>query len=133
MLAVLQELDDVLGRLSATDSWALSNDDVGTALDMMAAAEARLAAVKLGVVGDADGRNIGVCEATSTAGWLRGRLLMHPGEARRTVKLAKRIADAVSGDGGGTGHRLDLGSPCADDQSGGRWAAAGRSAHQGQG
>lgn len=71
--------------------WLLSDDEVAAALDNFAVMEARIAAAKLALVAEVDGRNLGVREATNTAGWLRGRLRMHPGEASRMVKLAAAV------------------------------------------
>jgi hypothetical protein len=88
MLAALAVVEDGAGRLAEACSWSMSDEDIGVALGRLAAVEARLAAVKLALVGQADGRGLGATQATTTAGWLRARLLLHPGEAGRVVRLA---------------------------------------------
>ncbi len=91
MLASLGDVEAGVGGLAEGNCWSLSDADLGRLFDRLAAVESRLAAVKLAAVAEADGRNIGVSGATSTAGWLRARVRMHPGEARRTVALAKAV------------------------------------------
>ena len=68
--------------------WALSDAEVGAALDNFAAMQARITAGMLALIGEVDGRRLGVQGATTTAGWLRGRLRVHPGDAHRLVALA---------------------------------------------
>jgi len=72
-------------------AWSLSDEDILCVLDEIVAAEARLAALRLAVVAEVDGRDLGVAEATTTAGLLRGRLLMHPSTTKRTVRLATGV------------------------------------------
>ncbi|MGB9377206.1 MAG: DUF222 domain-containing protein [Mycobacteriales bacterium] len=88
-----------LDSLTETGSWSLSNADVGEVLAEIATAEARLGAARLALVAEADRRNLGVCEATDTAGWLRARLLVGPGEARRSVTLAGVLSSQCAATG----------------------------------
>lgn len=101
-LLVLAGLDGLV----EANCWSLSDDDVAAALDNYAAMEARIAAAKLGLVSEVDGRNLGVQEATSTAGWLRGRLRIHPGEASRMAKLSMAVRSECQA----TGVALSAGS-----------------------
>lgn len=91
MLAALSLLEASVEPLFATDPWSLSTAEIGEFCDRVATVEARLAAAKLAVIAEADGRDIGVAAATSTAGWARQRLRLHPGTAGRAVKLAKAL------------------------------------------
>lgn len=57
---------------------------------------ARQAELRLRLVAEADGRDLGRrAGASSTAAWLRGRYRVRPGEARARVELANRIAAAA--------------------------------------
>ena len=91
LLAALREVRAGAGGLAGGNCWSLSDPDLAEALDEVAAVKACLAACELALVAEADGRNIGAAQATSTAGWLRARLLMHPGDAARTVRLAAAV------------------------------------------
>jgi hypothetical protein len=91
LLAGLRRVRADVTALTEGNAWSMSDPDLATALDEIAAVEAGLAACELAVVAEADGRHVGAAGATSTAGWLRGRLRLHPGEASRTVKLAAAL------------------------------------------
>jgi len=93
-------------------AWSLSDEDILCVLDEIVAAEAQLAALRLAVVAEVDGRDLGVAEATTTAGLLRGRLLLGPGEANRTVKLAL----GLRADCAGTGAALAR-AACSEEQA----------------
>ena len=71
--------------------WSLSDDGLLCVLDEIVAAEAQLAALRLAVVAEVDGRNLGMSEVTTTAGLLRSRTLIGPGEAKRNVRLAAEL------------------------------------------
>lgn len=103
MFAVLRRLQGDLGELTDANAWTLADDDLAELLAECAVAQARLAAVTLAVVAEADGRDIGAAGATSTAGWLRGRLQLGPGEAKRTVKLAAALHDGARATGSALG------------------------------
>jgi hypothetical protein len=89
--AAMDQLVAGLDLLAAANLWSASDDQLCRFLDRVAAVEARLAAEKLSAVTEAEARNIGVGEATDTAGWLRGRQRMGPREARETVRLARSL------------------------------------------
>lgn len=88
VLAAWRVMRAAAAELTQAEAWSMSDEDIAAALDEARVATAMLAAAELVLVGQADSRNMGVREATTTAGWLRGRLRMHPGEASRMVKLA---------------------------------------------
>jgi len=106
ILAALAVLERGAAALVAANTWSLSDADLAVALDRWAVVTAQLAAGGLNLVGDADSRNMGVSEAADTAGWMRGRLLMHPGDAKRTV----RLANSVRGDCAATGAAFGRGA-----------------------
>jgi len=106
MFSAMRRLQDDVGELAEANFWSLSTEDIGEVLDEVSAVQARLAAVKLAVVAEADGRDIGMSEATTTAGWLRGRLLLGPGEAKRIVKLADALRDGCPATGAALGRGL---------------------------
>jgi len=110
--AAVQVVRDGLAALRGATVWSLSDDDLITALDDVAAAEAELAAVRLALVAGVDGRNLAALEATTTTGWLRGRLLLAPGAAKRTVKLALALRE----DSIATGAALASGA-CSEEQA----------------
>jgi hypothetical protein len=91
MLAAIDQVKVHLQAVAAGNGWSMSDDALCRFLDTIAACEALTAAVKLAAVADADARNLGVAQATDTAGWLRARLLMHPATARTTVRLAHAL------------------------------------------
>ncbi|HET8658284.1 MAG TPA: DUF222 domain-containing protein, partial [Micromonosporaceae bacterium] len=90
----------------ATTTWALSDDELVNGLDELHVAQRRLAAVQLSLVRELDGRGLAVAQgASSTAVWLRGRMHMSIGAARRMVELAAAVdtGPAVVRDGLATG------------------------------
>lgn len=91
LLAAQRLVDAALGGLVEANVWSLSDEEIGVVLDGFTAIEARVAAAKLAVVAEGDARQLGVRDATSTAGWLRSRLRMHPGAAAGTVRLAAAL------------------------------------------
>ncbi len=93
LLAGVVATGEAVAKMAAANVWSLSDGDLALALDQVAALQASLSAVALALVADADGRRLGAAQATSTAGWLRGRLRLAPGEAKRTVSLALSLRD----------------------------------------
>ncbi|HET8660591.1 MAG TPA: DUF222 domain-containing protein [Micromonosporaceae bacterium] len=97
--AMIAEAVDEWAGISA---WALSDDELVAGLDQLEMAERRLAAVKLTLVRELDGRGLAVVQgASSTVVWLRDRLRMSAGAAQRLVTLAAAVdaAPAVVRDG----------------------------------
>ncbi|MFF5181033.1 DUF222 domain-containing protein [Micromonospora sp. NPDC000316] len=84
--------------------WALGEHDLVAALDATYRVEQRLAAVKLALVRELDGRGTAAAQgASSTAVWLRDRLRLTVAAARRLVDLAAAL------DAGPPGVRAALG------------------------
>lgn len=81
-----------------TAVWALAEHDLIAALDASHRLAQRLAAVQLALVRELDGRGTAVAQgASSTAVWLRGRLRLDIGAARRLVGLAASVDVAPPG------------------------------------
>jgi len=111
MLAGLAAVSAGLAGLVEVNAWSMAGADVEAGLELLVSVEARLAAVKLALVAEADGRRLGRADgAASTAGWLRQRLLTHPRTAARTVELA----GALRGPCTATGGALSAGQLSAD-------------------
>ncbi|HZN20331.1 MAG TPA: DUF222 domain-containing protein, partial [Micromonosporaceae bacterium] len=99
---IAQAVDACVG----TAAWALSDGELVEALEQLQVEQQRLAAVNLALVREVDGRGLAVAQgASSTAVWLRGRMRMSIGAARRLVELATAIdaGPAVVRDGLATG------------------------------
>jgi hypothetical protein len=89
----LQQLREVAGHCAGTPVWSLPDTDLVNAIHAVHDAEQMLAAVKLHLIREIDGRNLPIAqEAANTAVWLRGRLHLSIHTARRMVDLA-RILD----------------------------------------
>ncbi|MGW3602178.1 DUF222 domain-containing protein [Micromonospora sp. NPDC005161] len=77
-------------------TWALPEHDLIAALDAAHRLEQRLAAVKLAVVRELDGRGTAATQgASSTSVWLRDRLRLTVPAARRLVDLAAALDTGV--------------------------------------
>ncbi|MFC4106877.1 HNH endonuclease signature motif containing protein [Micromonospora zhanjiangensis] len=89
---VLARAGEAISSCADTSVWALSEEDLLAALDAVHVLEQRLVAVKLALVREVDGRAVaGGHGASSTAVWLRDRLRVGAGAARRTVGLAAAL------------------------------------------
>ncbi|MGH3646456.1 MAG: DUF222 domain-containing protein [Micromonosporaceae bacterium] len=81
-----------LDKLSDVPLWSLSDGDVGELLGQAARLESRLAALKLRLVAEADGRDLGRrAGAPSTQTWLRSQLAATPQAAKAQVRLAAAL------------------------------------------
>ncbi|MET8231574.1 DUF222 domain-containing protein [Micromonospora sp. NPDC005298] len=79
-------------------TWAADEQDLVAALDTAHRLEQRLAAVTLTLVRELDGRGTATAQgASSTAVWLRDRLRLGVGAARRLVELAATLDAAPAG------------------------------------
>ncbi|MFG1648576.1 DUF222 domain-containing protein [Micromonospora sp. NPDC049275] len=92
---MVEELTQAEGAVAACAdgaAWALPADDLVAALDAAHRIEQRLAAVKLSLIRELDGRGIPTAQgASSTAVWLRERLRLTVPTARRLVDLAAAL------------------------------------------
>ncbi|MET7959422.1 HNH endonuclease signature motif containing protein [Micromonospora zamorensis] len=89
MVEELAQADDAVAACIDDAVWALADDELVAALDATHRLEQRLAAVKLALVREVDGRGTAVTQgASSTAVWLRERLRLTIPAARRLVDLA---------------------------------------------
>ncbi|HZN18827.1 MAG TPA: HNH endonuclease, partial [Micromonosporaceae bacterium] len=71
---------------AGTAVWGLSDGELVAGLDELWVAQRRLAAVHLALVREVDGRGLAVAQgASSTVVWLRERMRMSAGAARRLV------------------------------------------------
>ncbi|MGB9375902.1 MAG: DUF222 domain-containing protein [Mycobacteriales bacterium] len=99
VLATLRVMRAAADELAAAEVWAMSDDDIAAALEQGRGIQAIMTSVELALVAEADRRNVGAGAATSTAGWLRGRLRLHPGEANRAVGLAAALRNDCAATG----------------------------------
>ncbi|MEV7330463.1 DUF222 domain-containing protein [Micromonospora sp. NPDC093244] len=98
MLDALEQAEAAVAACFDTASWAADEHDIVAALDAAHRLEQRLAAVKLSLVRELDGRGTATAQgASSTAVWLRDRLRLGVGAARRLVELAATLDAAPAG------------------------------------
>jgi Domain of unknown function (DUF222)/HNH endonuclease len=92
---VLDELavaDAAVGACVDSAVWALPESALVAAVEAVHALEQRLAAVKLALIREVDGRGVAVAHgASSTAVWVRERLRLSIPAARRLVDLAAAV------------------------------------------
>lgn len=80
-----------------TGVWALADSDLSTSLARVFAEEQALAAQRLALVREIDGRGLPQREgATSTVAWLRDTLRISVRSARQMVELAKALDTSLS-------------------------------------
>ncbi|MGC4768525.1 DUF222 domain-containing protein [Micromonospora sp. DT44] len=92
MVEELAEAEAVVAACADAAVWALPADDLVAALDTAHRIEQRLAAVKLALIREVDGRGTATTRgASSTAVWLRERLHLSVPAARRLVDLAAAL------------------------------------------
>ncbi|MFG2047412.1 DUF222 domain-containing protein [Micromonospora sp. NPDC048935] len=92
MVEELAQAGDAVAACVDDATWALTEDELIAALDAAHRLEQRLAAVKLALVREIDGRGTAVTQgASSTAVWLRERLRLTVPAARRLVDLAAAL------------------------------------------
>jgi hypothetical protein len=93
MMAALTHLSALAGECVDTPVWSLSDADLVAGLDAVHRAEQALAAVKLHLIREAQGRDLPAAHGASGAAvWLRQRLRISIHTAKRLVELA-RYAD----------------------------------------
>ncbi|MDT5037836.1 MAG: hypothetical protein QOE03_3021, partial [Micromonosporaceae bacterium] len=82
-------LDEVLVECRSASAWALADWTLVDCLDRVQALTDAVAAVRLSLIREVDGRGVAVGQgATSTAVWLRERYRISSGAAARSVRLA---------------------------------------------
>ncbi|MET8278559.1 DUF222 domain-containing protein [Micromonospora sp. NPDC005174] len=92
MVEGLAQAEAAVAACADSAPWALPGDDLITALDTAHRVEQRLAAVKLALIRELDGRGTAVAQgASSTAVWLRERLHLTVPAAHRLVGLASTL------------------------------------------
>ncbi|GAA2194399.1 HNH endonuclease signature motif containing protein [Micromonospora lupini] len=95
VIDALEQAEAAVAACFEAASWAASEHDLVAALDATHRLEQRLAAVKLSLVRELDGRGTATAQgASSTAVWLRDRLRLGVGAARRLVELAAALDTA---------------------------------------
>ncbi|MEU8331300.1 DUF222 domain-containing protein [Micromonospora sp. NPDC048839] len=98
MIDELEQAEAAVVACFDTPVWAAGERDLVAALDAVHRVEQRLAAVKLALVRELDGRGTATAQgASSTAVWLRDRLRLGVGAARRLVELAATLDAAPPG------------------------------------
>jgi hypothetical protein len=94
VLEVLQSMGERLRPCSDAAAWALSEGDLIASLEAVHRLEQQLAAVKLALVRELDGRGLAASHgASSTAAWLRDQLRIGPSSARGLVAVATALDD----------------------------------------
>lgn len=97
VVAALTAVGDALDGAVDAAVFALDDDDLEAALERCEQVLARQAELRMRLVAEADGRDLGRrVGAASTASWLRGRFRVRPGQARSLVDAANRIAAAAA-------------------------------------
>ncbi|TNH30791.1 DUF222 domain-containing protein [Micromonospora orduensis] len=92
MLEALAQAEHAIGACADAPAWALPEKDLIAALDAAHRVEQRLAAAKLALIRELDGRGTPSAQgATSTVVWLRERLRLTVPAARRLVDLAAAL------------------------------------------
>ncbi|MET8119425.1 DUF222 domain-containing protein, partial [Micromonospora sp. NPDC005291] len=92
MVEELAQAEDAVAACATAASWALAEDELIAALDAAHRLEQRLAAVKLTLICEIDGRGTARAQgASATAVWLRERLRLTIPAARRLVDLATAL------------------------------------------
>ncbi|MGA4727228.1 DUF222 domain-containing protein [Micromonospora taraxaci] len=98
MIDALKQAEAVMAACFEMPAWATSERDLVAALEATHRLEQRLAAVKLSLVRELDGRGTATAQgASSTAVWLRDRLRLGVGAARRLVEMAATLEAAPAG------------------------------------
>ncbi|MEV1073135.1 HNH endonuclease signature motif containing protein [Micromonospora parva] len=98
MIDALEQAEAAVAACFDTPVWAARERDLVAALDAAHRIEQRLAAVKLALVRELDGRGTATAQgASSTAVWLRDRLRLGVGAGRRLVELAATLDAAATG------------------------------------
>ncbi|MDG9675565.1 HNH endonuclease signature motif containing protein [Micromonospora sp. DH14] len=98
MIDALEQAEAAVAACFDTPVWAAGERDLVAALDAAHRIEQRLAAVKLALVRELDGRGTATAQgASSTAVWLRDRLRLGVGAGRRLVELAATLDAAPTG------------------------------------
>ncbi|MEU5908121.1 DUF222 domain-containing protein [Micromonospora sp. NPDC047467] len=98
MIDALAQAESAVAACLDRATWAADEQDLVTALDVAHRLEQRVAAIKLTLVRELDGRGTATAQgASSTAVWLRDRLRLGVGAARRLVELAATLDAAPVG------------------------------------
>ncbi|PYC76079.1 HNH endonuclease [Micromonospora arborensis] len=98
MIDALEQAEAAVVACFDASAWAASEPDLVAALDATHRLEQRLAAVKLTLVRELDGRGTATAQGAScTAVWLRDRLRLGVGAARRLVALAATFDTSPAG------------------------------------
>ncbi|MET8123907.1 DUF222 domain-containing protein, partial [Micromonospora sp. NPDC005291] len=92
MVEELAQAEDAVAACAAAATWALPEHELVAALDAAHRLEQRLAAVKLALIREIDGRGTARAQgASATTVWLRERLRLTIPTARRLIDLATAL------------------------------------------
>ncbi|MEU8422229.1 DUF222 domain-containing protein [Micromonospora sp. NPDC048835] len=92
MVEELAQAEDVIAACTTAATWVLPEHELIAALDAAHRLEQRLAAVKLALIREIDGRGTARAQgSSSTAVWLRERLRLSVPTARRLVDVAAAL------------------------------------------
>ncbi|TDD94382.1 DUF222 domain-containing protein, partial [Jiangella asiatica] len=126
--AALDAVGSAIAGVEDAPAWGLAADELARLVVAHEALTARLAALGLGLVREADRRQLGSSVgATSTADWLRDRLRLEHGAAKGRVALAalldvdarllepaRTVHDADSRDAADTRHHSGYPNPASE-------------------
>jgi hypothetical protein len=95
VLEALRSIGGLVDEAAFREVWALPEGELVAALDAVHGVEQRLAALRLVLVREVDGRGVAAAHgASSTAVWLRERLRISGRASRRMVELAAALDTA---------------------------------------
>jgi Domain of unknown function (DUF222)/HNH endonuclease len=98
LIEAVEQIGSALDSVSDAATWALSDGDLTGGIAGVERNLARMYELRARLLAEADGRDLGRrLGASSTAAWLRDRFRLRPGDARRQVQLANRMAAAADG------------------------------------
>jgi hypothetical protein len=110
VVAALNAVDEALESVREAAAWALTDDELETAIGECERLAARQAELRLRLLAEADGRDLGRRKgASSTPAWLRDRFRLRPADAKWHLNVANRIAAAA--DGGPVDYAANVNGP----------------------
>jgi Domain of unknown function (DUF222) len=88
----LAEIDAAIERLAAVETWALDGQELTGAVQELHRLQSRMSAQSSRLVAEVDVRGAAVeLGAPCTAAWLTWALRLHPGAAKRAVRIARAL------------------------------------------
>lgn len=96
VVVALNAVDEAVESVQEASAWALTDCELETAIGECERLAARQAELRLRLIAEADGRDLGRRQgASSTPAWLRDRFRLRPADAKWQLNVANRIAAAT--------------------------------------